>query len=121
MSRPVPRSGWLSGVLIALMLFAQHGALTHALSHAARLAHGGYVQVGASAHQPAGDAGHSGGRATKPCAIDFAYSQVLGGVATATAEMAAAAGITEHCTPHPRARIVAASPPFLAQGPPVFL
>ena len=38
--RSALRAHWLRYVLIALLLFAQHGALVHALTHAGHLSEG---------------------------------------------------------------------------------
>ena len=73
----VLRAKWLRGALIALLLAAQHGALTHALSHAGWLAQGKSV-----AHASAQASSHDGRakQATESCALDLVYNQVLGGV-----------------------------------------
>ncbi len=81
--RSALRAKWLRGALIALLLAAQHGALTHALTHAlmhaGRLAH---VQsaVYASAQVPGHGHDSRPKQATESCAFDLVYSQVLGGV-----------------------------------------
>lgn len=73
------REKWLPGALIALLLAAQHGALTHALMHAGRLAQS---QVTVHAQVSLADQGHENRarQATESCAFDLVYSQVLGGV-----------------------------------------
>lgn len=111
---------WLRGALIALLLAAQHGALTHALSHAARVAHGqsvGLTQSQLSTHR------HDSRtrQVTESCAFDLVYSQVLGGVTTAPAEVPAVAGAEMRRVSLQRSLIAAAPPPFHAQGPPVSL
>ncbi len=70
------RAKWLRGALIALLLVAQHGALTHALVHAGWVAHD-HSAVQASLHS---DEGQPADRAAESCAFDLVYSQVLGGV-----------------------------------------
>jgi len=72
------RAPWLRAALVALLLVAQHGALTHALTHAAahthaETTHAGPAHIDHGSDEPAGTAAES-------CALDFAYSQVLGGV-----------------------------------------
>ena len=69
------RAKWLRGALIALLLAAQHGALTHALMHAGWLAQG-KTAVRASAQCE----NHPADRAVELCAVDLVYNQVLGGV-----------------------------------------
>ena len=81
--RSALRAKWLRGALIALLLFAQHGALTHALTHASRLAQGQAAHLPIThAQTPLADHGHDNRarQATESCAFDLVYSQVLGGV-----------------------------------------
>ena len=76
------RDGYLL-VFLALLLFAQHGALTHALTHASRLAQGQAAHLPIThAQTPLADHGHDNRarQATESCAFDLVYSQVLGGV-----------------------------------------
>ncbi|MDH4151427.1 MAG: hypothetical protein OEV67_13045 [Betaproteobacteria bacterium] len=79
------RAKWLRGALIALLLLAQHGALTHALMHAGRLAQGHTAHLSVS-HTQLAPADHDHGhdnrvrQATESCTFDLVYSQVLGGV-----------------------------------------
>lgn len=77
--RSAPRAQWLRGALVALLLVAQHGALTHALMHAGKLAHG---QTAVHVQAALADHGHDNRarQATESCAFDLVYSQVLGGV-----------------------------------------
>lgn len=77
--RSALRAKWLRGALIALLLAAQHGALTHALTHAGWLAHGKSA-VHASAQVLAQDDGSRKSQAVELCAFDLVYNQVLGGV-----------------------------------------
>ncbi|MGV3628120.1 MAG: hypothetical protein ACO1PN_10585 [Betaproteobacteria bacterium] len=77
------RAKWLRYTLIALLLVAQHGALTHALMHAGRATQGQVVHLSISHAQTASaDHGHDNRarQATESCAFDLVYSQVLGGV-----------------------------------------
>jgi hypothetical protein len=76
--RSALRAKWLRGALIALLLAAQHGALTHALLHAGWLAQGKSA-VHAQA-QSAQDDGSRKSQTVELCAFDLVYSQVLGGV-----------------------------------------
>lgn len=83
--RSALRSIRLRLLLAALLLFAQQGALTHALSHAGRQAHGlsGWIMpVAGGTQYHAGDDPHApaDSRVDNACAFDLAYSQVLGGV-----------------------------------------
>jgi hypothetical protein len=98
MQRPLPdkigllrsalRAHWLRGALIALLLFAQHGALTHALTHA-----GWLMQGKSAAHASLQSENHPADRALQACAFDLVYSQVLGGV---HADIVSAFGAAEH-------------------------
>ncbi len=76
--RAALRAPWLRVALVATLLLAQHGALTHALTHAAayahtETAHAGLAPIDHDSRDPAGTVVES-------CVLDFAYSQVLGGV-----------------------------------------
>jgi hypothetical protein len=123
--RSALRAKWLRAALIALLLFAQHGALTHALTHAARQAHGGFAQAAVPVHPLTQGNSNAGGtpakQLTELCAFDLVYSQVLGGVAVTVVDFPVVAAITEVLTQRASARIVAEPPPFLAQGPPAFV
>ena len=72
--RAALRAPWLRVALVATLLLAQHGALTHAaaIAHAAT-AHAGPTPIDHDSRDPAGTVVES-------CVLDFAYSQVLGGV-----------------------------------------
>lgn len=114
------RAQWLRAALVVLLLVAQHGALNHALTHAARVAHGQstlHVQSPQSRH------GHDSRtrQATESCALDLVCSQVLGGVTTTPAEYPAMAGTETRRIPLQRSLTTAAPPPFHAQGPPVLV
>lgn len=91
------RSVALRCVLAALLLFAQYGALTHALAHVSGHAHQAVADGHAhDAHDAAHDDGHAhapvseGRNASAQCAFDLLYSELLGGAllidSTITAE-----------------------------------
>ena len=123
--RSAPRAKWLRATLIALLLFAQHGALTHALTHAVRQAHGGVAPVAAPVHPLTQANSNTGGipakQLTELCAFDLVYSQVLGGVAVTVMDFPVVAATNEVLTQRASARTVAEPPPFLAQGPPALI
>ncbi len=124
--RSLLRARWLRVALVALLLAAQHEALTHALYHAGRpapdaaasVAHnGGPAQAGGADehdHAPANTA-------AERCAFHLAFSQVLGGVHSgAVVDILAA---TPHALP------IAALPvprgefsvvPYQSRAPPAF-
>lgn len=81
--RSALRAKWLRYALVALLLAAQHGALTHALMHAGKAAQGQAAHLSvAHAQTASADHGHDKRalQATESCAFDLVYSQVLGGV-----------------------------------------
>lgn len=123
--RSALRAKWLRAALIALLLFAQHGALTHALTHAARQAHGGFAQAAAPVHPPTQDNSNAGGtpakQLTELCAFDLVYSQVLGGAAVTAVDFPVVAATSEILTQSASARMVSEAPPFFAQGPPALI
>lgn len=123
--RSALRAKWLRAALIALLLFAQHGALTHALTHAARQAHGGFAQTAVPVHPLTQANNNAGGipvkQLTELCAFDLVYSQVLGGVAVTVVDFPVVAATTAVLTQRASARAVAEPPPFLAQGPPALI
>ncbi len=92
MLRSALRSRGLRIALAALLLFAQQGALTHALTHAGWQAHGvaahgddhGHDHDSALSAVHGGDASDkstsSKSATSEQCAFDLVYSQVLGGV-----------------------------------------
>lgn len=68
----IRRRAILHLAVVALLLFAQHGALTHALAHV----HGG---------QPAQAQHHDGGKQGSPsgaCAFHISFAQVFGAIAS---------------------------------------
>ncbi len=118
------RSIALRWALVALLLFAQQGALTHALRHAGGHAHESVAALHQPGYESSAHAGHddSSGRAavSGECAFDLVYSQVLGGmhaghmlyfVATDTVAHAIAAA-------HPCG--TTANVPYDSRGPPAF-
>lgn len=117
--RSALRAKWLRGALIALLLAAQHGALTHALMHAGRLAQGQ-----SAVHLSAQTKGHGhdsrAKQATESCAFDLVYSQVLGGVHAGHDLAFAAAGhvLVVAATIAVRSSVTAV--PYDSRGPPVF-
>ncbi len=80
MMRSALRARWLRGALIALLLFAQHGALTHALVHAGWHAHAATAHDNGHADRPV--EGAPADTVAEQCALDLVYNQVLGGVHT---------------------------------------
>lgn len=118
--RSALRAKWLRGALIALLLVAQHGALTHALMHAGWLAQD-KTAVHASAQTLAQDDGGRKSQAVELCALDLAYSQVLGGATVTVIDFPVVVAIPEVLTLRASARTIAEPPPFLAQGPPALI
>jgi hypothetical protein len=107
------RAKWLRGALIALLLAAQHGALTHALTHAGWLAQG-KVAVHASVQ----DGHHPVEHAVELCAFDLVYNQVLGGVHAGHALVFAAAEHALVVTATFAVRNPATAVPYDSRGPP---
>lgn len=74
----------LRWVLAALLLLAQQGALTHALSHAGGHTHEAVAALHTDGHAAADAASthkDAGGRMVSgQCAYDLVYTQVLGGI-----------------------------------------
>jgi hypothetical protein len=115
--RSALRAKWLRGALVALLLVAQHGALTHALMHAGRAAQGQsavHVQVSLADH------GHDNRarQATESCAFDLVYSQVLGGVHGSHDPAFAAAEHVLVVTAALAVRSSATVVPYDSRGPP---
>ncbi len=69
----------LRAALVALLLLAQHGALTHALTHAAAHTQDKTAHTD-SAHIELPGKGDPAGAVAESCLSDLAYSQLLGGV-----------------------------------------
>ncbi len=79
------RARWLRLALAGLLLVAQHGALTHALSHADLHGHGESVhahvaQTHSAGHDAEDREDAPAGDVSEFCAFDLVYSQVLGGI-----------------------------------------
>lgn len=113
MLRSALRAKWLRGALIALLLAAQHGALTHALTHASWMAQGR-----TAVHAMVQDEHNPTKRAVELCAFDLVYNQLLGAV---HADHAVSFAAAEHVL------VVAATPalhnpvtavPYDSRGPP---
>lgn len=111
--RSALRVKWLRGALIALLLAAQHGALTHALTHAGWLAQGK-----TTAHDSAQLENHPAHRAVEWCAFDLVYNQVLGGVHADHAVTFAAAEHVLVVVAAPVVRNPVAAVPYDSRGPP---
>jgi hypothetical protein len=116
------RAGWLRAALVALLLFAQHGALTHALSHMA--VHGGegtaHVHAQHDSHDSHGH--HDEGpaeTAAESCAFDLLYSEVLGGVPAGQFAGFSAAVRTSLVVAAVLAHGAAVFVPYDSRGPPV--
>lgn len=122
--RSALRSIRLRLLLAALLLFAQQGALTHALSHAGHQAHGApglALPFTGDAHDHAGDDPHApaDSRVDNACAFDLAYSQVLGGVHAGHDFHAAVARPVAAAVAAVRPRPVATVLPYRSRAPPV--
>ena len=117
--RSALRAKWLRGALVALLLAAQHGALTHALMHAGKAVQG---QTAVHAQTVSADHGHDKRalQATESCAFDLVYSQVLGGVHTGHDLTFAAAEQLLVVTATLAVRSSVTVVPYDSRGPPVF-
>jgi len=83
--RRLPRLRLLHVALIALLLFAQHAALNHALLHVA--GHGAaHAHDHEHAHTHDGD--QPPGEWSANCGFDLLYSEVLGGVHVGSCQVA---------------------------------
>ena len=120
----VLRSSALRWALVALLLAAQQGALTHALSHA-----GGHVHETAvslhehvEAHDHGVDEHHDSGRSlvSEQCALDLVYSQVLGALHADYGVYFAATDAVAPVVIVSRLRVISASVPYDSRGPPAF-
>ncbi len=110
------RTRWLRGMLVALLLVAQHGALTHALAHAGRSAHADASALHTADSRPVG--GAPADVATEMCADDLVYSQVLGGVHAGMVVIPGAAGQALRFSAVPSIRRGTAVVPYDIRGPP---
>lgn len=116
------RAKWLRGALVALLLAAQHGALTHALMHAGKLAQGQPAHLSVSHSQsPLADHGQDSRvrQVTESCAFDLVYSQVLGGVHGGHAPAFAASEQALVVTAAIAVRSSVTVVPYDSRGPPV--
>ncbi len=118
------RRRWLLTALAGLLLVAQHGALTHALTHADLHRHGEAVHAhGAHAHSAGHDAGHHedapAGDVSEFCAFDLVYSQILGGILAGHALTFAAAEQALVVIATLALRNSAVVVPYDSRGPPV--
>jgi hypothetical protein len=111
--RSALRAKWLRGALIALLLAAQHGALTHALMHAGWLAQGGLA-----VHASVQDEHHPAEHAVESCAFDLLYNQVLGGVHAGHAPVFAAAEQVRAVIATAAVRSPVTAVPYDSRGPP---
>lgn len=110
----------LRWVLAALLLCAQQGALTHALSHAG--AHPHDPVAASPAQESTAQAGHDGSGRTavsEQCAFDLVYSQVLGGMHAGYTLHVAAADPVAHVVIVAQPRGTTANVPYDSRGPPV--
>jgi hypothetical protein len=119
------RSVALRWVLLTLLLLAQQGALTHALSHASGHAH--ESAVAEHAHTPAHGTGaeachdeHGDPAAPGQCAFDLVYSEVLGGLHAGHTLHLAAADAIGHAVAATPIRGAAVSVHYDSRGPPAF-
>lgn len=108
----------LRAALVALLLVAQHGALTHALTHAAAHAHHETAHA-ESARVDFQGGGNPAGSAAESCVFDLAYSQVLGGVHTGHAVVFSAAEQLLVVTAVLAVRNSVSVVPYDSRGPPV--
>jgi len=107
------RAKWLRAALIALLLAAQHGALTHALTHAGWLAQGR-----AAVHASVQGEHHPAEHAVELCAFDLVYNQVLGGVHAGHTVVFAAAEHALAVAETLALRNPATAVPYDSRGPP---
>lgn len=117
------RLRWLPAALAALLLFAQQGALTHALGHAGH-AHAAAAHVAHEADAHGHDAGahdETPSRAlSELCAFDLVYSQVLGGVHSAFTPPLLLAAAPPVAAQAPQLRGGTTCIPYDSRGPPAF-
>jgi hypothetical protein len=107
----------LLGVICAVMLFAQHIALSHAVWHAYQQLPG-QKQDASENNRPDRP---SSPELSKLCAFDAAFSQVLGGAPPATYSFAADARSTETAAREHCAFAAAELPTPRSRGPPSLL
>ncbi len=120
----VLRSTSLRWALVALLLAAQQGALTHALSHAGGHAHETTASLHehVDAHNHGVDEQHESGRplVSEQCAFDLVYSQVLGALHADYGVYFAATDAVVPVVVVSRLRVFSASVPYDSRGPPAF-
>jgi hypothetical protein len=120
----VLRSSALRWALVALLLAAQQGALTHALSHAGGHAHESTASLHEQldAHDHGVDEHHDSGRSlvSEQCALDLVYSQVLGALHADYGVYFAATDAVAPVVSVSRLRVISASVPYDSRGPPAF-
>jgi hypothetical protein len=109
------RSRLLTAVCVFLLLFAQFGALTHAVWHA----HAG-IHTHHADDNGAHDDEHPSGQAAL-CAFDLAFGQVLGGVQSCGALAFALAPAIESFLDLPASRLHAEALSPKSRGPPILL
>jgi hypothetical protein len=114
----LPGRRWLHAALIALLLFAQHGALTHALLH---VAHQGVAEAHAAhAQEHAHDEEQPSGGWTANCGFDLLYSEVLGGVSCGYQGVASAATCAVLIAPGSFTTAGISAVPYDSRAPPAF-
>lgn len=101
---------------IALLLAGQQAAVTHALAHAQNA----YART-ALAHGGADSEGSSGSERFALCDFDFAYSQVLGAVHSASIQPLTVDASFAAVPVHSASRARSTEVPFLIRGPPPVL
>jgi len=114
------RARGLRLALAGLLLVAQHGALTHALTHADLHGHGEeaiHAHV-AHAHSAEHHEDAPAGDVSEFCAFDLVYSQILGGIPAGhtPAFVAAEDVLVVAATPAVRKPVVVV--PYDSRGPP---
>ncbi len=120
----VLRSTAVRWSLVVLLLAAQQGALTHALSHAGGHAH----ETAASLHEQVDvhehgiHEHHDSERpfVSEQCAFDLVYSQVLGALHADYGVYFAATDAVAPLVVVSRLRVISASVPYDSRGPPAF-
>lgn len=118
--RKALRSIGLRLALVALLLAAQQGALTHALTHAGWQAQGHAAHAHDRGQHEAHDNGAPERFSSKACAFDLVYSQVLGGIHTGFVVHAAPSVSIVQLAATPQFRGIATFVPYDSRGPPVF-
>ena len=108
----------LHAALIALLLFAQHGALTHALLH---VAHQGEAEVHAAhAHDHEHGGERPSGEWSADCGFDLLYSEVLGGAPGACHSVATGATSAVLIAAGSETAAGTSAVPYDSRAPPAF-